>query len=390
MRDLTRPKQFMRSSWIKKPYEPLPVSLVREFGEYMQALGRVGSTWFALKGQGLENSKGWLAERLYRQRGKWVRPFSHAGMAGLTMSGVLLAPVVASGYSALIDTNDEWQWNSAPGVLLAAEAATEVTTLRSDRPRDSMMEHVIQPGETLSVIAEKYGVSVETIKWENGLSTVNAIKPGQTLRILPVTGVRHTVKKGETIYSIAKKYETEPQAIVDFPFNSFANDETFALAIGQELIVPEGIMPEPEKPAPARTSTPNYMAQTPSGGSTTGSGKFVWPAGGKLTQRFSWYHKAIDIANKAAPDVVAADGGTVIVAGWPDNSGYGNRVIIDHGNGYVTLYGHLQKIYVSGGQKIARGQALGQMGSTGRSTGTHLHFEIRSGGGNVNPLNMLN
>lgn len=389
MIDSRQSRRPMRSSWIKKPAVPLPVQLGREFGAYMIAWGRVGSSWVTLRGRGLESGKGWLAERLYKQRGKWVRPFSHAGMAGLTMSGVLLAPVVASGYSALVDSHDEWQWNAGAGVLLAAEAGTVVETMESVKPRDKVWEHVVKPGETLSQIADTYNVSLETIKWENNLSSPNAIKPGQTLRILPVTGVRHTVKKGETIYSIAKKYEAEPQAIVDFPFNSFANDETFALALGQDLIVPEGVMPEPKQEAP-RSTTPSYMAQTPSGGATTGSGKFVWPTGGRLTQKFSWYHKAIDIANKAAPDVVAADGGTVVIAGWPDQSGYGNRILIDHGNGYTTLYGHLQKLYVSAGQRVSRGQTIGQMGSTGRSTGTHLHFEIRSGGGNLNPLNFLN
>ena len=118
-------------------------------------------------------------------------------------------------------------------------------------------------------------------------------------------------------------------------------------------------------------------------------GSFVWPAQGSITQRYTWYHRGIDIANSGAPDILTADSGKVIIAGWPDNSGYGNRVVVDHGNGYVTLYAHLAKIYVVAGQTVARGSSLGKMGSTGRSTGTHLHFEIIKSGSKLNPLDVL-
>ncbi len=108
-----------------------------------------------------------------------------------------------------------------------------------------------------------------------------------------------------------------------------------------------------------------------------------------MSQLFSWYHKGIDISNKSAPPILAADSGKVVVAGWPDNIGYGNRVLIDHGNGFATLYGHLAKIYVAAGQTVNRGDQIGQMGSTGRSTGTHLHFEIRKGEAAIDPLGYL-
>ena len=108
-----------------------------------------------------------------------------------------------------------------------------------------------------------------------------------------------------------------------------------------------------------------------------------------LLTNFYWYHKGIDIANKAAPDVLAADSGKVVIAGWPDGYGYGNRVLIDHGNGYRTLYAHLSRIYVIPGQTVTRGSAIGKMGSTGRSTGVHLHFEVIKGGSYLSPLSML-
>jgi len=119
------------------------------------------------------------------------------------------------------------------------------------------------------------------------------------------------------------------------------------------------------------------------------SGKFVWPASGVISQAYRWYHKAIDIANKLMPPVLAADSGKVVIAGWPDNVGYGNRVLIDHGNGFMTLYAHLAKIFVSAGQTVKRGDQIGQMGSSGRSTGIHLHFEIRRGGDLLNPQEFL-
>jgi murein DD-endopeptidase MepM/ murein hydrolase activator NlpD len=162
------------------------------------------------------------------------------------------------------------------------------------------------------------------------------------------------------------------------------NDETFELATGQFLVVPGGVMPN----APVATR-PVAVVITPDAGAVSGSGNFVWPAAGRITQGYSFYHKAFDIANGGGGPILAADSGTVVIAGWVDNSGYGNRVMIDHGNGYVTLYGHMSVVQVRPGQRVNRGDVLGQMGSTGRSTGTHLHFEIRSGGGLLNPGNFL-
>jgi murein DD-endopeptidase MepM/ murein hydrolase activator NlpD len=259
------------------------------------------------------------------------------------------------------------------------------TTLISDKPHAEILNYTVQPGDTVSKIAKKFGISTDTIRWENKLTSIKAIKPGQTLRILPVTGIAHRVSHGETVYSIAKRYNVSPQGIVDWPFNSFANDETFALAVGQILIVPDGVMPKAKPWEPRR-----YFAQkTPGTGTLAGTGQFVWPTEGNISQRYRWYHKAIDIANRAAPDVVAADSGTVIVTGWPSPWAYGNRIMIDHGNGFITLYAHLSRIYVSVGQKVSQGQVIGRMGSTGRSTGTHLHFEIRKGRIATNPLNYL-
>jgi murein DD-endopeptidase MepM/ murein hydrolase activator NlpD len=330
-----------------------------------------------------EERKGVFVTALYRQRGKLARRLIHTGMAALAGVGMMIAPVIAQEFPGR--SVNPWEINSPSAVLSAYTEDPETSTLVSDKIRDKIIEYTVQPGDTVSSIADKFGISQDTIRWQNNLISKDAIKVGQALEILPVTGISHKVQKGDTVYSIAKHYDTSAQAIVDFPYNTFTNDETFELAIGQTIIVPDGV-----KPAEILWSPIARVRQiTPDAGTVTASGNFVWPVGGTITQRFSWYHPAIDIANNAAPDVVAADAGTILIAGWPDNAGYGNRVLIDHGNGYRTLYAHLAVIYVVPGQTVRRGDRIGKMGSTGRSTGIHLHFEVSLNGSRLNPLNVL-
>lgn len=353
--------------------------LGRDLWRFVCAWGR----WLKSRSRQLflsfETIKSWLASGLYRQRGRWVRPFIHSGMALLVVGGVTLGP-------SLIEENFSHQWRESISLSAVLSAVTtqdlETSTLISLKPRSEAVEYEIKEGDTISTIAEKFGVTVDTIRWENDLKSVKEIKTGQILRILPVSGIQHKVKPGETVYSLAKKYQVDPQVIVDWPYNSFANDETFELAVGQELIIPDGIKPKEVPTAPRR-----FYAEIPGAG--LGTGQFVWPTAGHISQGFVWYHRAIDIANNGAPDVLAADGGTVAIAGWPAPTAYGNRIVIDHGNGFSTLYAHLSQIYVGVGQKVAKGQAIGKMGSTGRSTGVHLHFEVRQNGAAQNPLDYL-
>lgn len=298
-------------------------------------------------------------------------------MIALSAMGIMLAPVVSEQFPR----GDALHEIAPSAVLSAATQDPETQTIVTDHQIE-VFDYNVQDGDTVSSLAQKFNISEDTVRWENSLNKKSIIKPGQALKILPETGISHKVVKGETIYSIAKTHKADPQSIVDYPGNTFVNDETFSLAVGQTLIVPDGI---PAEVVPTRSV---FAHKTPDAGTVVASGEFVWPTVGTITQEFRWYHKGIDIANRATPEVLAADSGTVIAAGW-DPSGYGNKIIIDHGNGYVTLYGHLQKIYVETGQRVARGNAIGQMGSTGRSTGTHLHFEIRAGGGFRNPLELL-
>lgn len=356
------------------------LQFLREFQEFLKLWWEFATRRLRRAFFGFEKVKNFVAEGLYRQRGKFVRPFVHSGMGAIAAVGIMLVPIISE---ELPGRTSPWQAPSPSSVLAAATENPATQTLVSDKVRDRIIEYEVREGDTVSSIAEKFGVSQDTLIWENKLTKKTVLKPGQNLRILPVTGISYKVQKGETIYSIAKRTNAEPQAIVDFPFNTFVNDETFALAVGQLLIIPDGTPPE-EAPAPSA-----FARRTPDAGTVTASGDFVWPASGRISQGFTWYHRGIDIANRDGPEVLAADAGTVIIAGWPDGQGYGNRVIIDHGNGYQTLYAHLSQVYVVEGQTVRRGSSIGRMGSTGRSTGTHLHIEIRQDGVPINPLELL-
>lgn len=333
---------------------------------------------------------------LMHKRGRFQKHVWHTSMLGLTFVALLTSGVfgnsalVASTFPGMVDQDPRQIQTFDPNASgISLNALTDVKTLISSKPRAEIIEYEVKAGETLSEIAEKYGVDVDTIKWENDISNENLLKPGDIIRILPVSGVAHTVVSGDTLESVAKKYSAESQAVLDFPFNDIPDD--FDLQIGQVLIVPDGVPPEVKAPVRQRVM-PQYIAQGPSSPTfiAPGGGNFIWPASTSgISQYFAWYHPGVDLPNRNAPAVAASDGGVVVLAGWPDNYGYGNRIMIDHGNGYTTLYAHLSNIYVSSGQTVSRGQAIGQMGSTGRSTGVHLHFEIRYNGIAINPLSIL-
>jgi murein DD-endopeptidase MepM/ murein hydrolase activator NlpD len=365
-------------------------STFEEFLDYLQAWYkylrlRAGQIFFHFEAQ-----KDWLVDKLMLKRGRYQRPFIHTGMTLLVLLGIMLTPFVAQNYPGL--AKNPWEEAESPSAALmsATEADPCMSTQVSEKPRDEVITYEVREGDTISTVAEKFGISTNTILWANNLKDIKTIKPGQKLKILPVTGMAHQVQKGETIYTIAKKFDTEAQGIVDFPFNTFVNDETFALAVGQTLIVPDGVKPKEKPVVPGE----RYLARkTPDAGTVSALGAFIWPASGYISQSYRWYHPGIDIARVGgqgpAPDILAADAGKVIVAGWPDGRGYGNRVILNHGNGFTTMYAHLAKIYVAAGQTVKRGDPVGKMGSTGRSTGIHLHFEIQHGGVAKDPLAYL-
>lgn len=260
--------------------------------------------------------------------------------------------------------------------------------------REEVVQHTVKPGETIGTIAEDYLVSVEALEYVNDLNNESLIHPGDELTIPPVDGLIHHVDAGETVSSIATTYNVPPQAIVDFNHLN----EPYVLHEGNELVIPDANVPAPkpvEAPvvlaantAPVEQSVPAPgLALEPIAAPAAGTGGFIMPTGGVITQYFSNYHPAIDVASSCGTPIVAADSGTIYFAGWWAGGG-GNSVMIDHGNGYVTKYAHLSGFERTGGT-VNKGDVIGYQGATGRAYGCHLHFIVQNGGRFVNPMTVL-
>ncbi len=232
-----------------------------------------------------------------------------------------------------------------------------------DKPSsDQISIYVVRKGDTLSSIAKMFNVSVNTIRWANDLSS-NTISEGQTLTILPISGVRHTVKKGDTVVSIAKLYKADIEELL--LYNDIS--ENTKLSIGDIVIVPDG-----ELSAPSGSSVKFVSNQQP-----VVSGYYMRPVQGRRTQGIHG-HNGIDIGAPVGTSIVAAAPGRVILSrsgGW--NGGYGTYIVIQHDNGTQTLYSHNSKNVVAVGDYVERGQLIGYIGLTGRTSGPHLHFEVR-------------
>ncbi|MBN9390499.1 MAG: LysM peptidoglycan-binding domain-containing protein [Chloroflexi bacterium] len=314
--------------------------------------------------------------------------------------------------------------------LEGADPSTSLKTLQevmvpggSMPMRDKLYLYTVRSGDTLKSVATKFGISTDTLLNNNELD--NGLRIGQQIRILPVDGVIYTVKNGDTLDGIANYLGTSADNIINFKSNNVARG--IKLTPGASLIVPDGTWPPPPPPKPADPTPTPKPAQTakaitkgaapavaplpskatpkpaanqavqkpapaaPSAGKATGS--MIWPMRGVITTYFGeriWYgiHAGLDISQPCGARVVAADGGTVIEAGW-SQYGYGITALIDHGNGFRTRYGHFSRIAVSLGQRVSRGQLVGYEGTTGNSTGCHLHFETILHGSVTNPLRWL-
>lgn len=243
--------------------------------------------------------------------------------------------------------------------------------------QDKVSVYVVREGDSLSQIATMFGVSPNTVLWANDLKSAKELKKGQELIILPISGIKYTIKKGDTLKSIAQKYSGDVDEIISFN-NLPAN---YSLSVGDEIIIPDGEVHS--STASSQTSTP--VKQT---GKVASKGYFIKPTTGIKTQGLHGKNKtAVDIASSIGTPVYAAADGKVIVAktsGW--NGGYGNYIVIEHSNGMQTLYAHLSSVEISAGSKVSQGDLIGKMGSSGNSTGSHLHFEIL-GTRNWNPFN---
>ncbi len=248
------------------------------------------------------------------------------------------------------------------------ELGERESTVNSKTANGEISVYMVRAGDTLSQIAEMYNVSSKTILWANDITNASKIRPGDTLIILPITGVRHIVKSGDTIESIAKKYSGDSSDIL--AYNQLASAD--ALRVGETLLIPDGTI---ATPPPTRTVTPTRANGSSAVASSAG---FTHPVPGAVKTQGIHGYNGIDLAAGAGTPILAAAAGDVIVArgsGW--NGGYGIYVVIKHSNGTQTLYAHNSRNAVTVGERVTAGQVIGYVGSTGRSTGNHLHFEVR-------------
>ncbi|MDD4995119.1 MAG: peptidoglycan DD-metalloendopeptidase family protein [Patescibacteria group bacterium] len=251
-------------------------------------------------------------------------------------------------------------------------------------PRTSVEEYIVEDGDTLNLIAEKFNISLNTLLWANSLSAGSFIHPGGKLTILPTSGVLHTVKSGETVAGIAKKYKSESEKIIEFNKLASASD----LRVSEKIVVPGGIMPAAPRPSYTAPVSTIFGSNPPPGSTSQSRTRLLWPTiGHRISQYYHWGHSGLDIAVPLGEPIYAAEAGTVTRAGW--YVGYGNCIDINHGNGMMTRYGHASKIYVKPGDKVSRGQTVGLVGSTGRSTGPHIHLEVIINGAKYNPLSYI-
>lgn len=235
---------------------------------------------------------------------------------------------------------------------------------------DNIQVYEVKKGDTLSQIAKIYNVSKNTIAWANDIKDGKA-KEGDILVILPISGVKHTIKKGDTLKTLAKKYNADISDISEF--NNIKEDSV--LSLGGDIIIPDGKM---SFDAPAIAKKTETKKQTKKIYASAGAGYFVRPIIGGIRTQGIHGQNAVDIASPVGTPILAAAGGSVLVAkssGY--NGGYGKLIIISHGNGTQTVYAHMNNVYVSNGQTVSAGEQIGESGNSGKSTGPHLHFEIR-------------
>lgn len=304
---------------------------------------------------------------------------------------------------------------------------TEIHTYVPDRAREEISNYTVLKDDTILGIAEKFGLSPETVVFSNPILRDNPhfLEPGQNLRIAPGNGIIRDVIDGDTIGGLARAYGVPPENIINWPANNI-DPENPQITPGQVIFVPDGTR--------GRLSFPGFDPGTNASGSTSGSGTsssgtgssggststasdptqplvlrsgagqcapglaggvvgsstFIYPTNAHHISGYDYsgIHPGIDLAGENGEPVYAADSGVVVFAGWSD-WGYGNTIIIDHGNSWWTLYAHLSGIFVGCGQGVYQGNQIGAVGATGRAQGAHLHFEVYYGVFQTNPWGVL-
>lgn len=306
-----------------------------------------------------------------------------------------------------VERNDGVQQTSLESFGGIPRLAQVHTTIPS-RPRQDVEKYTVLAGDTIFGIAERFGLQPETVLWANYyilLDNPHALQPGQELNILPVDGTYHEWQPGEGLNGISVYYGVTPEDIINFPGNNLdpAAVGDFAapnIPVGTRLVIPNGrrefvswsapLGVTRENPASARVMGDGACG--PISGGAVGYGAFIWPSNKHYLSGFNYApnanHWGIDIAGNEGEATYATDAGVIVYAGW-NSYGYGNMIMVDHGNNFQSLYAHLSAINVGCGQSVGQGDVIGAIGNTGRSSGAHLHFEIRAISSFVNPWDML-
>lgn len=352
----------------------------------------------------------------------------------LASSAMLYVPNIDFDYNTDEDTLPPSQF-AVPGTIAAAPVEDQGKAQVSQAPRTKTEIYVVKENDTISSIAQQFGVNIGTILWNNNLTERQYIRPGDALRVPPVSGMLVTVKKGDTVSKLAATYGADEADIL--AFNNVS--EGTPLPSGSELIIPGGRPPAPvqdrvivavrrespvpsrerPKPTPIAVATPANKPQTETtpaeivspdelnanegegNVSEDGSSGFkpedvdtsnlpktrlLWPTSSHvITQYYGWRHTGVDIDGDYASPIYAAEDGVVEKAGW-NSGGYGLMILLDHAGGLVTRYAHTSKMFIKAGDTVHKGEVIAMVGTTGRSTGTHLHFEVYTNGKRTNPL----
>ena len=282
----------------------------------------------------------------------------------------------------------------------------QIHTIIPERPTMDVITYTVQAGDNLFRIAEQFNLRPETVLWGNYETlrdNPQFLKPGQVLAILPVDGVYYQIPEGESLESVANFFEVETEAILNFPGNQLVadltNPEPPEIAAGTWLVIPGGRRElkdwgppaiSRKNPAAAAYYGSGYCGKVYDG--AIGIGAFIWPTVAKNLSGYDYspsIHPGIDIAGATGNAIYAVDSGVVVYSGWSEY-GFGYLIVLDHGNGWQSAYAHLSAVNVGCGESVPQGKVIGGLGSTGNSTGPHLHFELRSEiYGKVNPWDFL-
>jgi murein DD-endopeptidase MepM/ murein hydrolase activator NlpD len=334
----------------------------------------------------------WLAQMFYRQ--------APAPLAVPAAQAAGPTPTAAINLAAIPPMENP----ATIGILRSAQIHTNVPT----RPRQETTAYLVEEGDTVFGISEKFGLEPQTILWGNYnilLDDPHNLQPGQELTILPVNGTYYEWQQGDGLNGVGKFFGVDPEIILNYPGNHLdpaaVGDLTRPdIKPGTWLIIPGGkrefvswsapLGVTRENPAYARVLGPGFC--DPVAGGAVGFGYYVWPVNRHYRSGFDYSpksnHWGVDLAGNTGEGVYAVDAGVVVYSGW-NNYGYGNMIIIDHGNGFQSLYAHLSELYVGCGASVGQGDGIGAVGSTGRSSGSHLHFELMTATFKVNPWDYL-